>query len=217
MTSQDSKTLVIDTLSSQLARVKQTDGSHCMKAQPFKLAQFFLILLSLLLFVGCGSGSPTASTINSDPSLSIIGVERSQLGDPVDCSTCCRRCVTGKACGNSCINVNLECHQPPGCACNKVEDSCYLPAPDPCAPSVERSLSSADPAFYTASCPSADCVANNNLGDIADSFISRCRKASIRQEFPGELLNETLGNIKAGNAANYKKAWKLLNDRGFLK
>jgi hypothetical protein len=51
------------------------------------------------------------------------------------------------------------------------------------------------------------------LGDIADSFISRCRKASIRQEFPGELLNETLGNIKAGNAANYKKAWKLLNDR----
>jgi hypothetical protein len=47
------------------------------------------------------------------------------------------------------------------------------------------------------------------LGDIADSFISRCRKASIRQEFPGELLNETLGNIKAGNAANYKKAWRI--------
>jgi hypothetical protein len=35
--------------------------------------------------------------------------------------------VTGKACGNSCINVSLKCHQPPGCACNKVEDSCYLP------------------------------------------------------------------------------------------
>lgn len=63
----------------------------------------------------------------------------------------------------------------------------------------------------------ADCVASNNLGDIADSFISRCRKGSIRQEFPGELLKETLGNIKAGSAANYKKAWKLLNDSRFAK
>jgi hypothetical protein len=63
----------------------------------------------------------------------------------------------------------------------------------------------------------ADCVASNNLGDIADSFIGRCRKGSIRQEFPGELLNETLSNIKAGSVANYKKAWKLLNDSRFVK
>jgi hypothetical protein len=63
----------------------------------------------------------------------------------------------------------------------------------------------------------ADCVASNNLGDIADSFISRCRKGSIRQAYPGELLNETLGNIKAGSAANYKTAWKLLNDNRFVK
>lgn len=63
----------------------------------------------------------------------------------------------------------------------------------------------------------ADCVASNNLGEIADSFISRCRKGSIRQEYPGELLNETLGKIKAGSAANYKKAWKLLNDGRFVK
>lgn len=32
--------------------------------------------------------------------------------------TCCRVCTTGKACGNSCINVNYTCRQPPGCACN---------------------------------------------------------------------------------------------------
>lgn len=63
----------------------------------------------------------------------------------------------------------------------------------------------------------ADCIANNNLGDIADGFISRCRKGSIRQEFPGELLTETLATIKAGNSANYKKGWKLLNDGRFLK
>jgi hypothetical protein len=31
---------------------------------------------------------------------------------------CCRICRKGKACGNSCINVDLQCHQPPGCACD---------------------------------------------------------------------------------------------------
>lgn len=32
--------------------------------------------------------------------------------------TCCRICSTGKACGNSCINRQLTCHKPPGCACD---------------------------------------------------------------------------------------------------
>ncbi len=81
--------------------------------------------------MGCGDGSPTASTILPDPALPIIGIERSEPGEVVSCDTCCRRCVTGKACGNSCINVNLECHQPPGCACNRMEDTCYLPTPEP--------------------------------------------------------------------------------------
>ncbi len=62
-----------------------------------------------------------------------------------------------------------------------------------------------------------NCVANDNLGEVADSFISRCRKASIRSEFPGELLSETLGNIKKGKTARHKKAWKLLNDNRFKK
>ena len=31
---------------------------------------------------------------------------------------CCKICTTGKACGNSCINRNYQCHQPPGCACD---------------------------------------------------------------------------------------------------
>jgi Domain of unknown function (DUF4157) len=62
-----------------------------------------------------------------------------------------------------------------------------------------------------------NCIANDNLGETADSFISRCRKASIRSEFPGELLSETLGNIKKGKTARHKKAWKLLNDNRFKK
>lgn len=32
--------------------------------------------------------------------------------------SCCRVCRTGKACGDSCINVNYTCRQPAGCACN---------------------------------------------------------------------------------------------------
>ena len=30
---------------------------------------------------------------------------------------CCVRCSAGKPCGNSCINRNYTCRQPPGCAC----------------------------------------------------------------------------------------------------
>lgn len=31
---------------------------------------------------------------------------------------CCKVCDTGKACGKTCINRQLTCHKPPGCACN---------------------------------------------------------------------------------------------------
>jgi hypothetical protein len=63
----------------------------------------------------------------------------------------------------------------------------------------------------------ANCTANENLGELAGSFISRCRKASIHREFPRELLLSPLGLIKSGGATIHKKAWKLLNDRRFAK
>ena len=31
---------------------------------------------------------------------------------------CCKTCSKGKACGNSCIAKDKNCHQPPGCACD---------------------------------------------------------------------------------------------------
>jgi beta-lactamase superfamily II metal-dependent hydrolase len=37
---------------------------------------------------------------------------------PVISPACCRTCTTGKACGNSCISRDRQCHQPAGCACN---------------------------------------------------------------------------------------------------
>ncbi|HEY3404716.1 MAG TPA: hypothetical protein VGK59_15105 [Ohtaekwangia sp.] len=31
---------------------------------------------------------------------------------------CCKICKKGKACGDSCISRDYECHKPQGCACN---------------------------------------------------------------------------------------------------
>ncbi len=36
---------------------------------------------------------------------------------------CCKICSTGKACGNSCISENKNCHKGRGCACD-VEEIC---------------------------------------------------------------------------------------------
>lgn len=58
----------------------------------------------------------------------------------------------------------------------------------------------------------ADCIASNNLGAIADGYISRCRQAVVRRQFPGQYLNWTLGQIKNERNAQANKAWKLLND-----
>jgi hypothetical protein len=36
----------------------------------------------------------------------------------VDSYACCKTCTVGKACGDTCIAKNKECHVGPGCACN---------------------------------------------------------------------------------------------------
>jgi hypothetical protein len=64
---------------------------------------------------------------------------------------------------------------------------------------------------------SVSCQANENLWEMADFFISRCRKSSVRREFPSQLLYESLRQIKNGSTASHRKAWKLLNDGRFLK
>lgn len=61
------------------------------------------------------------------------------------------------------------------------------------------------------------CVARENPHEIADQFISRCRKASIRREFPSEYLHYNLAAIQNERTANGRKAWKLLNDGRFAR
>ncbi|MBE9007566.1 hypothetical protein IQ259_21510 [Fortiea sp. LEGE XX443] len=65
--------------------------------------------------------------------------------------------------------------------------------------------------------PGDSCEANDNLSLFADTFISVCRKASIRREFPSEFLKYYLEDIKSNKSAIGKKAWKLLNDGRFKK
>ncbi|MBW4480264.1 MAG: hypothetical protein KME54_26360 [Tolypothrix brevis GSE-NOS-MK-07-07A] len=65
--------------------------------------------------------------------------------------------------------------------------------------------------------PGDNCEANDNLSLFADTFISVCRKATIRREFPSEFLNYYLEDIKKNKSAVGKKAWKFLNDGRFKK
>jgi SH3-like domain-containing protein len=59
---------------------------------------------------------------------------------PPPAVACCRRCTTGKACGNSCIAAHLTCRVGAGCACNA-----YAPGVMP-AEEVSRLLESLDEA-----------------------------------------------------------------------
>jgi hypothetical protein len=62
-----------------------------------------------------------------------------------------------------------------------------------------------------------DCDFKNNASETADSFISRCREAGIRREFPGEYYSVTLGEIDRSTDARGKKARKLLTDKRWKK
>ncbi|MFG2445248.1 hypothetical protein ACGFQG_20480 [Nocardia fluminea] len=64
------------------------------------------------------------------------------------------------------------------------------------------------------------CRAADNHGEVAAKFISRCKKGSVRSEFPSDRLSRTLGEIYAGKMSGDRddvKAWKLLNDHRFDK
>lgn len=42
---------------------------------------------------------------------------------------CCKRCVGGKACGNTCIRKDFTCHVGCGCACDRPTHFVLLPEP----------------------------------------------------------------------------------------
>ena len=80
-----------------------------MKSTVRTLAIAALLVLSIS---SAGSSEPLVSPL---PSMSDdVGIEWSV--DPS--GECCKVCTKGKACGDSCIARDKDCHQPPGCACD---------------------------------------------------------------------------------------------------
>jgi hypothetical protein len=61
------------------------------------------------------------------------------------------------------------------------------------------------------------CNTNENLEEVAISFIGRCCKGAILREFPGQLLFTKIEDIRRGSTSDHKKAWKLLNNSRFRK
>ncbi|MBA2662898.1 MAG: hypothetical protein H0U74_11420 [Bradymonadaceae bacterium] len=69
-------------------------------------------------------------------------------------------------------------------------------------------------------CAERSCIAKENLDEIAENFIGRCKKGSILREFPTQYLPETLEKIKRDQDAGIGRAqtaWKLLSDKRFDK
>ena len=71
--------------------------------------------------IGVVLATATASLgSNSEPTWTkgTISSEAAQGTTPPTPMACCKICKKGKACGNSCISQDKNCHQPPGCACD---------------------------------------------------------------------------------------------------
>lgn len=61
------------------------------------------------------------------------------------------------------------------------------------------------------------CKVEENFDTVADDYISRCRKASVRNVFPAEYLDRILAHIKVDRTTAGRTAWKLLTDNRFAK
>lgn len=61
-----------------------------------------------------GSTSPGSTDSAADDPAETSTTLKEAQGRPV----CCRICLQGKACGDSCIAAELTCQSAPGCACD---------------------------------------------------------------------------------------------------
>ena len=64
------------------------------------------------------SGAGGSSSADSDDSADDSAEPSTTLSDAPGKPVCCRLCLQGKACGDSCIASDLTCQAAPGCACD---------------------------------------------------------------------------------------------------
>jgi hypothetical protein len=73
----------------------------------------------LIIIVAIALFGPASASAQSTPApLEWITPAQAQSIAPETSEECCRICKKGKACGDSCIARDKQCHKPPGCACD---------------------------------------------------------------------------------------------------
>jgi hypothetical protein len=98
-----------------------------------------LVILTAVLLMGglfasseaAPPGTPTAATdsfdlsaglgVTSQEALNRRAAQRLGIATPeaaIAQQRCCKICSIGKACGNTCISRDKQCHVGPGCACD---------------------------------------------------------------------------------------------------
>ena len=65
-----------------------------------------LAVLSIIALLGFA----TAPSLALEPTTEAVDVAPRE---------CCKICTAGKACGDSCISRDKDCHKPRGCACDE--------------------------------------------------------------------------------------------------
>jgi hypothetical protein len=88
----------------------------------------FVAIFALLLVVATvpADGIPTSAAPETRPALIHGGLHSAphvlrSLGlsqSTSHAAACCKICTVGKACGDTCISRDKECHIGPGCACD---------------------------------------------------------------------------------------------------
>jgi hypothetical protein len=86
------------------------------------LKKLLIIIFLLIPLKQVNADSSAAnSTVNLQTVLTTLKIQtpKMQTLEIKQEVKCCRVCIKGKACGNSCISSkSYTCRKPPGCACN---------------------------------------------------------------------------------------------------
>jgi hypothetical protein len=75
-------------------------------------------LVALLQLLSAGGEPPAQMSASSTRAAEPTTLLATQPTLQVEC---CKICRKGKACGNTCIARDKDCHQPPGCACDALQ------------------------------------------------------------------------------------------------